>query len=359
MKTINLKTDLKETAERFQTWWNCEETDRPVLELAIKPETEPTIPVSNHSSLRERWLDVDYQVDLALARLRAGVYVAETLPVFMPDIGPDLTSTFFGEQIEFGENTSWALHRIADVDDWEQLVDARANFDNLYWQTLVRMTERALALGGDDILVGMPDFHGAFDTMVSMRGPEGVCLDLMEEPELVVGVAENISREFNKAVAKSWEMLKSAGQGSTTWCHFYHEDLAYIPSCDFWCLISPEMAQKHVVQTIEMETRPLTASIFHLDGPDALRHLDWVLESDLFNAVQWVFGAGQGDAKDWVHIFRKIRDAGKSFQAYANSPDDALELISKVGKQGAWITLANPLENRAEAEAFIRAMEAL
>lgn len=154
-------------------------------------------------------------------------------------------------------------------------------------------------------------------------------------------------------------MLKAADQGSTTWARFYHEDFAYVPSCDFWCLISPNMAEEHVVRTIEMETEPMKDSIFHLDGPDALRHLDWVLNCELFSAVQWVFGAGQGDAKDWIHIYKQILDSGKSIQVYAQSAADALEVVSQVGKQGVWVSLYDPFANRSEAEKFIQEMERL
>ena len=114
-----------------------------------------------------------------------------------------------------------------------------------------------------------------------------------------------------------------------------------------------------MVRTIEMETEPMKDSIFHLDGPDALRHLDWVLNCELFSAVQWVFGAGQGDAKDWIHIYKQILDSGKSIQVYAQSAADALEVVSQVGKQGVWVSLYDPFANRSEAEKFIQEMERL
>lgn len=356
-KQISLKPNLSEVSERFHKWWNFEPMDRPVLEIPLNPQRQVFAPKSNHASLRDRWLDVEYQVDNAMANIRARDYLAETLPVYMPDIGPDLTSTLWGESIDFGEDTSWALHRVKDEDGWGRILEIEPDFENPYLQALDKMTALALEKAGDDILVGLYDWHGSLDTMVSLRGPEELCMDLMDDVELMVEVANRISDVFNQALRRNYEMLKAVGQGSTTWAKFYHEGFAYIPSCDFWCLISPEMAKNHIVQTIVTETLALDNSIFHLDGPDALRHIDWLLDFKELSAVQWVYGAGQGTSLDWIDTYKKILDAGKSIQVYAYTPDEALELVSKLGTRGVWITLYQALDTREEGEAYLRKME--
>ena len=63
-------------------------------------------------------------------------------------------------------------------------------------------------------------------------------------------------------------MLLEGGQTiSTTWTRFAHNGPAYVTSCDFWCLVSGEMANSYVLPTILAEAKPLERAIFHLDGP--------------------------------------------------------------------------------------------
>jgi hypothetical protein len=344
----SLKPDMGESFERFAKWWNLQATDRPVLELPVRPRPR-AVTARRPDTLHDRWMDAEWRVESALADLRARSYVAETLPVFMPDVGPDLTATLLGAELEFGENTSWSTHPVTEFDEWETVLMQEPDFDNPWWRAIENMTRLALDRGAGEILVGLPDLHGAYDMMVGLRGPEDLCLDLMEEPERVERTALHMADIFNRAVARAWAPLQAAGMPATSWTHFLHDGLAYVSSCDFWCLISPDMARRHVVATIAREAAPLQRSLFHLDGPDALRHLDWLLQCEQVHAVQWVYGAGKGPASRWLDVYRKCLDAGKAVQVLAETPDDGVAAWNALGSQGVWITLMQELESEEAA----------
>ena len=104
---------------------------------------------------------------------------------------------------------------------------------------------------------------------------------------------------------------------------------------------------------------PMERTIFHLDGPQALQHLDTVLRLPRLNALQWVFGAGHGPAARWIDVFRKAREAGKANQVLAEDPADALAVLRALGPEGMWITVCSGMRNPAEAAAFLEEVEAL
>lgn len=58
-------------------------------------------------------------------------------------------------------------------------------------------------------------------------------------------------------------------------------------------MISTQMYEELVVGELLEELDFLDASIYHLDGPDALKHLDRLLAIDKLKGIQWVYGAGQ------------------------------------------------------------------
>jgi hypothetical protein len=55
----------------------------------------------------------------------------------------------------------------------------------------------------------------------------------------------------------------------------------------------------------------LDRSIYHLDGPGALRHLDTLLDIDNLDAVQFVYGDGAKPASRWMDVYQHIQAAGK------------------------------------------------
>jgi hypothetical protein len=132
----------------------------------------------------------------------------------------------------------------------------------------------------------------------------------------------------------------------------YHAGPAYVPSCDFWCMVSAPMARELIWPTVLTEIEPLARSVFHLDGPQALPHLDLLLEHPQLNAVQWVYGAGQGPAARWIDVYRRIQQAGKGIQLLAANAADALEVMKHLRPEGVWICVG--VASVGEAEAFLK-----
>ncbi len=338
---------------RYEAWWRCARVDRPPVSLWVKTPHPLRAPRSTHATLRERWLDVEYQVDCALTGLETNPILGDTVPSYLPNVGPDLSSTLFGAELVFGENTSWCQHTVPETADWERFIATPPDFDNVYWRTIDAMITRAAERFAGRYYVAMPDLHGSFDILAGVRGPENVCLDLMDEPELVRRASLHASRAYVEAYRRLYQRLTALGQPSTTWCSYLHTGPAYIPSCDFWCLVSKEIAQEYVRPTIELEMAPLERSIFHLDGPQALHHLDLMLRLPGLNAVQWVFGSGHGPAAKWIDVYRRCLAAGKALQILADDPADALTVLRELGPDGLWLTICTPFANTDEATDFL------
>ena len=338
---------------RYEAWWHCGRVDRPPVSLWVKTPPSLRAPRSTHATLRERWLDVDFQVECALTNLEISPCLGDTVPSYLPNVGPDLTSTLFGAELIFGENTSWCQHTVPELSDWERFIATSPDFNNVYWQKIDAMITRAADRFEGRYYVAMPDLHGSFDILAGVRGPENVCLDLMDDPELVRRASLHASHAYVEAYRRLYQRLTALGQPSTTWCSYLHTGPAYIPSCDFWCLVSKEVGQEFIRPTIELEMAPLERSIFHLDGPQALQHLDTMLRLPGLNAVQWVFGAGHGPAAKWTDVYRRCLAAGKALQILADDPADALTVLRELGPDGLWLTICTPFANTDDATEFL------
>ena len=79
--------------------------------------------------------------------------------------------------------------------------------------------------------------------------------------------------------------------------------------------------------------------LYHLDGPDAIKHMDALMEVDGIDALQWTSGdAGpDGTLEDWDVIYDKAIAAGKSLwiKVYSGEFEDWLRncerLVMKYG----------------------------
>ena len=304
-------------------------------------------------SLEERWLDVAFQVDRSIAHLERRDFVGDAFPILMPNVGPEITSTLLGAELSFGETTSWSQPIVHEPEDWEEIADRSADFGNRYWRAIEDMTRLALDKCDGRYVVGIADLHGNYDLLGGLREPEMLCLDMVDCPELVDAAAKRASAVMVEAFERNRAMIAEAGMGSTSWLAMYHGGPAYVPSCDFWCMISEQHAREFVLPRIVEEMKPLERSIFHLDGPQALRHLDLLLELDDLDAIQWVYGAGAGPAADWIDTYRRILDGGKAAQVLAETPEDALKVLDAVGARGVWLTLQQPFDTTHEANAFL------
>lgn len=360
-RQFSLKPDYQASLERFEAWWRCEMLDRPPVTLFVKPCCPLDIPGRDQTqaALRERWLNVEQVIDSVIKRLESQVYVGDRLPIYTPNVGPELSATPFGCELDFSETTSWASPIVHDASDWQRVLEMPLNFDNVYWQTIERLTDLALERAEGRYIVGLPDLHGNYDILASLREPQSLCFDVMDCPEVLKQVGRRVSEAYVEMFNRCYRKLEAAGMPCTTWLATLHEGPAYVPSSDFWCLVSDDYARDAILPDILVEMQPLQRSIFHLDGPQALRHLDLLLDMPDLDAVQWVYGAGGGRACDWLHVYRRIQEAGKAIQVVAVDPEDALGALRALSPQGFYLQVAKPFDSADQAEDFLAEVERL
>jgi hypothetical protein len=116
-------------------------------------------------------------------------------------------------------------------------------------------------------------------------------------------------------------------------------------------MISKAMFDDMFLPGLRNECAHTRASIYHLDGPGALHHLDSLLGIPELNAIQWVYGAGKGPATRWLDVYRKCQAAGKSIQLGV-SLDELEIVIGNLKPEGVWLGV-DGIRGREEAETVI------
>jgi hypothetical protein len=352
MPTLAYKPDIDRAMERMNAWWNRAILDRATIQVtAPKPGGKPA-PSKQHPTVRDRWLDVEHNVACQEAWMSGTYYAGESLPMFFPNLGPEVMTAALGAELVFTEETSWSepiLH------DWADVPTLRTDLNNFYLQKILEMTRLGLEVGKGKFLTGIMDLHPGGDLAASLRDPQQLCVDCIEEPEQVARLMEQLRPTFYECYELQDRLIRDAGQTITTsWVPVGAEGRYYIPSNDFSCMVSVKMMRDLFLQEIIEECEWLDRSIYHLDGPTALHHLDALLEIEALDGIQFVYGAGNEPSSRWMHVYKKVQDAGKSLWIYI-APDDLEAHIEALRPEGVMLsTWAGSVE---EADAMIRRVE--
>ena len=74
--------------------------------------------------------------------------------------------------------------------------------------------------------------------------------------------------------------------------------------------------------------------LYHLDGPDAIRHVPALMEVDGIDALQWTSGSYNPDGtfEQWYPIYDQVRRAGKGLwvQVYNDTVDEWISRIDRL-----------------------------
>lgn len=159
---LETKPDLPRAMERVLAWFEGQVIDRaPVRFSSHNAEyNRPGHTAGHWASLQERWFDAVYQVDSYIDSLAGQSFLAESIPVFWPNLGPEVYAAFHGSEVVFQDVTSYTVPLVHTWDD-----TARIRFDpnNVYLRKIDEITELALERCAGKCLVGYTDLHGGID----------------------------------------------------------------------------------------------------------------------------------------------------------------------------------------------------
>ncbi len=352
---FELKPDFDEVFGRFEAWWRAEIIDRPLfsLRLPVPPEKRIKIPTKTFEKPRDRWLDTEYIVATAEARLANDIFFADSLPIAFPNLGPEIFSACYGCELEFGDSTSWSKPILKDLSE-DSLSGLTFRMHGFPCKKLVEITEALLVAGKGRFIVGYTDMHPGGDAIAAFRDPQELLLDTIDNPEAVKKLVGRITSDFFRFYDFFYELLTAAGMPCTSWLPAVGKGRYHIPSNDFSCMISDTMFEELFIPGIIRECRYMDRCIYHLDGPQALRYLDRLLEIPEIQAIQWVPGAGCGDWRESIPVYQRMQNKHKAFYIQAIPAADLDELFTLLAPEGAWISQVSGISTIDEANAVMK-----
>lgn len=353
------KPNWEETKRHFVDWWNHEGlvlgmwgaplADHPRSGVP-KPAPLPTI--------AETFSNTDWRAQNIHFELSRRAFLCDMLPLAGTEMGPGSLALFLGSEPEFAPDTVWFSPAIHEIDEPEKLPPFRFDPENRWWKITEALVRKCRALAGNDYLVGFPDLIENMDILASLREPQTLLVDMLERPEWVCEKVREINQVWFEAFDRIYDIAKSEDGSSATSAFFlWGPGKTSILQCDMSAMFSPAMFAEMVVPSLTEQAEWLDHSMYHLDGTQALCHLDHLLGIEALDAIEWTPQAGiePGGSPRWYDLYRRILDAGKSLQAVQVKPEEVVPLLDAIGGKGVYIM--TKFQNEREAEELLAKVE--
>ncbi len=335
--TLSHQPRFAEIQEKWNAYWAGDVLDRPLV-VAHVPKSGEYVNYCAENYYHLIHNDVDAWMAAVDRMLDATWYMAEAVPFFRPDLGPDMLGAFLGCDIKVSEDsksTTWVDH-IVDDDEWEEHLPITFDPNNKWFVQHQALCKKIREHAADRYLIGMPDMHSNLDWLSALRGSTGLCTDVLEYDDEIEEAMQQVRELYpliHDAITKACGISSENG-GYIGWIPFWSETSYNIVQCDALAMMGPEQYKRFVHPALEEECQFLDHSIFHLDGVTALHHLDSILSISSLDAIQWVPGAGQKPSSEWIEVLQKIQAAGKKLQVWDLTCEQAKEVSKHLNPEG-------------------------
>ena len=344
---LEFKPDFEEAAERWAAYWRGERFERPLVGImTLKPGAEPVARPSWMACLRD---DVGPVIDQLLGWAATREFLGEAIPFYHVFFGPDHLAALLGAELKVhpdSPQTSWPEHFVEDWDD----ASIEVRWDGRWWRRTVECIRAFRRRCDGKVLISIPTLQGGLDCLAALRGAEKLLMDMIETPEKVHAALDAVNAAYDEVTRALSEELDVPRFGSINRHAMYCRGTSNIPQCDISCMMSPEMFREFGWQAVAHEARTLDAAEYHLDGPDAIKHLEAICEIAEIKAIQWQPGAGEAATTDWTGLYKRIDSLGKGHVIYAG-PQRIRALCREL--HSPQLYFGTDMGSRKDAEAFL------
>ena len=345
------KSNFTETKKHYTDWWNGKGIVLTMWEHLFKEGApyENVLQPAPHKDLNQLWFDVKWRSEYLHYTMSRNSYMADILPVANTQLGPGSLAAILGSELEGREDTIW-IHQKPNFDG--QII-----FDEKGWKLHENLLRACKANANGKYMIGCPDLVEGLDVLASLKGSDNILMDLIMDPDGTLEMMKKVNEVYFDVFNRIYDIINEDGEMAFCYFSLWAPGKVSKLQCDLSIMISEEDYRTFCLPFLREQTEKIDYTLYHLDGVDAIRHLDAILELEKLNAIQWTPGYGQpqGGSPQWYDLYKKILAGGKSIMANWVTLDELKPLLDNVGNQGMHINV--DFKSEKEIEQAIRIVE--
>lgn len=288
--------------------------------------------------LNQQWEDVGFRVGQAVYNVSHTVYEADAFPSTFVNFGPGCLSACIGGGYRLAPQTIWFGEAPLLIGDWDNAPAPALDEDSAMYRMIDAMTDGLLE-HADKTVTSVTDIGGTYDVVASLRGTQNLLYDMYDHPDEVKTLRGQVATIWKAYYLRCSSRLIARQGGMSSWMPIWSEKTYYPLQCDYCAMISPKMFGEFILPDLRYQTEYLERSIYHLDGPGELPHVDQLLSLPRLNAIQWTSGDGNPRIDDpcWFDLYRRIQKAGKGLVLLGVDPKNVEDLFRHISQRGVFL----------------------
>lgn len=352
------KRNWAKSRTRFRNWWAGKGL---ALNLGDFPGEVPhaaTIDPGPSSGPQQTHTDPEWIAATNRHRLAGRNFeLGDILPVAFVDWHTVAVAAYLGAEVELGPDTIWYHPVIEEPEDCAPPVfDPECRWFRIH-EAIYKASAKAAA---GTYMIGQPGIGSNIEVLAALRGSENLMMDFYDEPEWVKSMLWAINDAFFAAYGRIHEIIhQSDGSIANSYFAIWGEGKTTVITLDPIAMISPDMFEEFVLPPLKAQVDWLDHAIVHVDGKEALPHLDHLLGIENLQAIEWTPDPNVPAGGDpcWYDLYKRIKDAGKAVQAIMVKPEEVVPLVKAVGAEGMYITAY--CDTAEQARELLEAVEPL
>ena len=333
------KEDWDEYKELYKAWWSGE------LRKALLQILSP-----KRSVMKWEWWDVwafvRYEDPIHAVKsfenwCKGTYFGGAAFPNLWVNFGPGILGAMLGSQFIFTGDTVWFKSPERPL-SLREISELELDFNNKWWIRVKRATLVASATSKGKFVVGITDIGGVLDIVASLRGTTNLIKDMFTRPKLLEKAIERVLEIWHECYEELLKFMPKDGMSS--WMSIWCPNKWYPIQCDIAYTFSPKFFERFVMPHIREHCLRLDYTIYHLDGPGQLPHVDILLEIEELTGIQWVPGAAMSErghhrgSSIWLPLYRKIQKRGKRLVLDV-PPDSVKFLLDNLSPKGVLLSV--------------------
>jgi hypothetical protein len=353
------KDNWPQTRQHYLDWWDRRGlvvgawgTGLPTDGVNHDPDaTEPPAP----GDFSARQTDAEFIAVNTRYKMARRTWPADILPAAWPHTGTLPLAAYLGAEPEYSPSAIW-YH--ACMDDLDTHPPLRFDPDHPRVRELEAIVTRTVEQADGRYLVGLPALLPGIDVLAELRGAGTLMMDLLESPDAVHERLDEIYEAWTIAYDRLASVVHRGDDGMAFgYFMLWDQGRCGLAQCDSAAMFSPDLFAQFVVPTLRKQCAHLDRCMYHVDGAQALRHLDLLLAIEDLDAIEFTpdpKSPGGGD-EQWYPLYRQILEAGKSVWVANLRKPEVLPLLDAIGGRGVFVSV-NGL-SPSDAEALARDVE--
>lgn len=329
---------------KLRNWWENRDQKNPCIVVSVLKDDHELIPVTDN--LKKHWTDVDFVISRQMALIDNTNYYGQAVPFHYLDFGASAMHLILGAEPDYvNKKTIWAHPFLDSIDE---VFGIGLDPEKFCYRTIIQIAKGSSDLSEDHHMIAPYALGGIVDNLAGLYGTEKTLMDMVLEKEKVKNALNHLKRLWIEAFCEIQDIIKIGNnKGGIGWAGIWapgttfpiQEDLSYMISAEMF----DEFCLPHIFDIVDVLDYPF----YHLDGTDALVHLESILKIPKLKAIQWQPGAGHERLDQWYDLIKYIISKGKSVQLYARV-DEIGPLVENVGSKGLLVVCNGVTNSEAE-----------